>query len=351
MSGPGGVSPVDVKGPWTPPNGAFELSNLVWVMHNVWLHWRHSMDERLLRELLFPLLKGSVHYLLQRLEPDGDGRLHLPEAISPEYPVTARDTNYDLALLRWGCETLLALDARLGAGDPLAPRWRDTLARLAPYPVGPNGYLVGRDVPFEKSHRHFSHLLMIYPLRMVTGERDGERALIERSLAHWIGFEGALQGYSFVGASAISSLLGKGDDALRYLSTLLEKYVHPNTMYTESGPVIETPLAAAQAVHEMLLQSHGGVIRVFPALPSAWKDVTFRDLRAEGAFLVSAELRGGAVSRVRVESLAGEPATLQVAMPTGAAATGKPDGLERAGDGIWRVRLARGESAGLAVQP
>ena len=82
---------------------------------------------------------------------------------------------------------------------PEAARWRDTLARLTPYPVGPTGYLIGRGQPLDQSHRHFSHLLMVYPLRLVTGERPGERALIEKSLAHWIGFEGALQGYSFVG--------------------------------------------------------------------------------------------------------------------------------------------------------
>ena len=109
---------------------------------------------------------------------------------------------------------------------------------------------------------------MIYPLRMVTGDLPGERELIERSLAHWIGFEGALQGYSFVGASAISSLLGKGEDAQRHLDELIRRFVKPNTMYLEAGPVIETPLAAAQAVHEMLLQSWDGRIRVFPAVPS-----------------------------------------------------------------------------------
>ena len=158
--------------------------------------------------------------------------------------------------------------------------------------------------------------MMVYPLRLVRpAPRPADRALIERSLAHWIGFEGALQGYSFVGASAISSLLGKGEDAARYLDELLPRFVKPNTMYLEAGPVIETPLAAAQAVHEMLLQSWGGVLRVFPAVPAGWKDAAFHDLRAEGAFLVSAVRRGGRTALVRVHSLAGEPARLRVDMP------------------------------------
>ena len=50
----------------------------------------------------------------------------------------------------------------------------------------------------------------------------------------------------------------------------------------------------------MLLQSHTGVIQVFPAVPAAWRDAAFRTLRAQGAFLVSAQKSGGAVAGVVV---------------------------------------------------
>ncbi|HEX6739221.1 MAG TPA: Tat pathway signal sequence domain protein, partial [Vicinamibacteria bacterium] len=163
---------------------------------------------------------------------------------------------------------------------------------------------------------------------------------------HWIGFEGALQGYSFVGASAISSLLGKGDDAARYLDELIGRFVLPNTMYREAGPVIETPLSAAQAVHEMLLQSEGGALRVFPALPASWREVAFADLRAQGAFLVSAVRREGRTACVRLTSLAGEPATLQVSDP---AVELEAPGQPRLARNTWRLKLAKGQS--LLVAP
>jgi hypothetical protein len=351
MGGPDAVSPVGYTGPRGPQNGAHEITNLVWVMHNYWLHWRHTMDEGLLRKL-YPLLKASVGYVLLRLQPGADGKLHLPEAVSPEFPKTAPDTNYDLSLLRWGLQTLLALSERLGVKDPAADGWRDTLARLTPYPVGVDGYLIGRGQPLDVSHRHFSHLLMIYPLRMVTGANVAERAVIEKSLAHWIGFEGALQGYSFVGASAISSLLGKGEDAERFLDDLLGRFVKPNTMYLEDGPVIETPLSAAQAVHEMLLQSWGGTLRIFPAAPAAWKEAAFHDLRAEGAFLVSAVRRGGKTVMVRVKSLAGEPARLRVDIedPEIVGSSARAATAEREPDGSLRLTLARGESIVLTAR-
>jgi hypothetical protein len=345
MGGSDAVSPVEYTGPRGPANGAHELTNLIWVMHNYWLHWRHTMDEALLRRM-YPLLKASVAYVLTQLKPGTDGKLHLPEAVSPEFPKTAPDTNYDLSLLRWGLQTLLELHERVGDQGPQVAGWRDTLAKLTPYPVGPTGYLIGRVQPLDQSHRHFSHMLMVYPLRLVTGANPADRALIEKSLAHWIGFEGALQGYSFVGASAISSLLGKGDDAERFLDQLLERFVKPNTMYLEAGPVIETPLSAAQAVHEMLLQGWGGTLRIFPAIPAAWKDVAFDELRAEGAFLVSAVRHGGKTTLVKVHSLAGEPVTLRTDMED-PDVTGK---AQKQADGSWRLTPAKGETVVLQAR-
>jgi len=349
MGGPDAVSPVEYTGPRGPANGAHEITNLVWVMHNYWLHWRHTMDEGLLRRM-YPLLKASVAYVQARLKPGTDGKLHLPEAVSPEFPKTAPDTNYDLSLLRWGLQTLLELHPKVGDQGPHVAAWRDTLERLTPYPVGPTGYLIGRGQPLDQSHRHFSHLLMVYPLRLVTGAKADDRALIEKSLAHWIGFEGALQGYSFVGASAISSLLGKGDDAEKFLDDLIKRFVKPNTMYLEAGPVIETPLSAAQAVHDMLLQGWGGTLRIFPAIPAGWKDVAFADLRADGAFLVSAVRRGGKTRLVKLHSLAGQPVTLRTDLEDPEVVFSAKGTAQKESDGWWRLTLAKGESVVLQAR-
>ena len=52
----------------------------------------------------------------------------------------------------------------------------------------------------------------------------------------------------------------------------------------------------------MLLQSHTDTVRIFPAIPDDWKDVSFKDLRACGAFLVSAERKDGRTVSVKVVS-------------------------------------------------
>jgi alpha-L-fucosidase 2 len=328
-----------------------EFGNLMWALHNYWLHYRHAMDDTMLRDRLFPLMKQAVNFYLHVIREDAQGIFHTPKAVSPEYTKPAEDTNYDLSLLRWGLSAVIDADARLKLRDAAIPRYKHVLQHLAAYPRGKNGLDIGQGVPLSESHRHFSHLMMIYPLSMLTPESPPARALIEQSLAHWIGFEGALQGYSFVAASAISSRLGKGDDALSYLNQLISRFVKRNTMYLEAGPVIETPLAAAQAVHEMLLQSHNGVVRVFPALPSTFTDVSFSQLRTEGAFLVSAQRRKGQTHFVTIQSLAGEPLVVSLPflnpIPVGG---DRAYSIEKQSHGTWRIDLKKGETIVVSEQ-
>ncbi|MFE0026372.1 Tat pathway signal sequence domain protein [Amycolatopsis sp. NPDC059021] len=288
-----------------------EVGNLTWALHNVWLSYRHTMDRKLLRDTLFPLLRRAINYYLHFLKEGPDGRLHLPATFSPEYGVNAPDCTYDLSLIRWGCRTLLDSARELRIADPLAPRWQQVLSTLADYPADANGYMIGAGVPFAKSHRHYSHLLQIYPLYEITWEQPEHRKIIETSLDHWVGFEGALQGYTFTGAASMSAQMLRGDKAAYYLGELQKRFIQPNTMYKESGPVIETPLSAAQSLHDMLVQSWGGVIRLFPAVPANWGDVAVSDFRTQGAFLLSASREGGKTRWLRIRSEAGAPCVLR----------------------------------------
>jgi alpha-L-fucosidase 2 len=287
-------------------NGEAELSNLTWILYYYWQHYRYSMDQDVLKKL-FPLLKRSINYPLHLLRKGDDGKWHFSvKTHSPEYPIgKGTDTNYDLSLLNWGCKTLLQINEALKLNDPLETKWKDVLENLVPYPKDENGYRIAADVPFNQSHRHYSHLLMVYPLYLVNWDQEENRELISKSLKHWHSFPAALQGYSFTGGASMYAMMGKGDSARDYLNQLLDKFVQPNTMYLESGPVIETPLAAATSIQELYLQYWADVARVFPAIPSNWKNAAFQNLRTEGAFLLSAVRKNGKTCWVKVESLKG----------------------------------------------
>ncbi len=325
------------------PVGA-EVGNLPWTMHNLWLHYRSTMDDKLLKEKIFPMMKGSFRYLRHILVENPDGTLVLPRTASPEYTDSVESCTYTLACLRWLAATLITADARLKTGDPIVAECREVLANLEPYRVDEKtGIMVGKDVPFANSHRHWSHLFMIYPFYEYTWEQKDRAELMEKSLRNWTDKPQAFAGYSWLGAASMHAAAGRGDVALGFLNSFLQKSPLPNTLYREGDPVIETPLAFARTLQEMLLTSHGGLIRVFPGVPTSWGEVSFADLRTEGAFLVSAQREQGKTRWVKIESLAGEPCRIRTGLDRKVKASPSVP-MKDLGNGVIEVALRKGKS-------
>ncbi len=327
------------------PGRGKEVGDLLWACHNYWLQCRYSMDHKRTVQSFYPLLKRSVNFYLHFLEKDDRGVLHIPKTFSPEYGFEqGADTNYDLALLKWGLTAVIDIAERYHIQDPRLDEYKETLKNLTAYPQDENGMMIASKVPFAHGHRHFSHLLMFYPLYLENINTSGAKELAVKSVKHWHSL-GSRKGYSWTGASLIMSSFGMGDEALQYLNGL-KSFIRPNTLYRESGPVIETPLSAAQSIQNMLLQSWGGVIRVFPAMPEKWGNVSFHNLRTEGAFLVSAVRRDGVTQFIHIKSLTGEPCRVVCDIPGYVCKiNGETRRLRRAKDGVVQLNLKEGETA------
>lgn len=146
----------------------------------------------------------------------------------------------------------------------------------------------------------------------------------------------------------MSAQMGRGEDALTYLGELMSRFIQANTMYKESGPVIETPLSAAQSLHDMVCQSWGKVIRIFPALPAAWRELVVHDFRTQGAFLLSAAREEGRTRWVRLRSEAGAPCVVRHSLDGPIEvrdARGRRLPYETVGAGTIRIALRRGQEA------
>ncbi len=87
---------------------------------------------------------------------------------------------------------------------------------------------------------------------------------------------------------------------------------HPARPFIQCG--LEPLSIIGAAVNEMLLHSHEGIIRVFPAIPEGWSP-SFK-LRARGGFLVSSQMKENrSVTGIEVESLKGK--TCRIESPWG----------------------------------
>jgi hypothetical protein len=318
---------------------------LPWLLNNAWLQYRYTMDRQLLRDTIFPLLRRSVNLYRHLLYSGDDGRLHLPPTFSPETGNTA-DCNFDLALLKWGCIRLTEICRILDIDDPLQPAWERIMNNLVDFPVDESGYRLGSDKPAPEDHQHMSHLMMIYPLYLENIDNCKDKGLLERSVHDFQPVSMPKMGASQ--SSPAAAALGLGNLALQRMNDILYRDAENETLgkngiYYLATPCIETSLSYNTCVQDMLLQSWGNRIRVFPALPDSWKDVAFDNFGAEGAFLISARRKNGITSFVRIRSLAGEPCVICPAMDGIPRAKGKNNNLTEVEKGCYRLDIQKGE--------
>ena len=304
----------------SPTNGA-------WLAQSFYLHWKYTNDPAFLKQRAYPWCAEIGRALQALLKPDASGRLKLPLSSSPEIfdysprAWLAPNSNYDLALMRF----LFSANAEMAdaLGETGAARvWRDTLAQLDPLltDAATAALMVAAGVPFDQSHRHFSHAMAIYPLGTLNVDgTEADRRTIAATIDDVVKL-GTSQwcGYSFSWMSAMAARAGQADRALQFLRDYERAFIGPNGFHlngdqTKSGLsrftyrpfTLEGNFLAMQAVQEMLLQSWGGVVRVFPAVSASWQDASFDRLRAEGGWVVSAKRANGRTARVEIRATKG----------------------------------------------
>jgi alpha-L-fucosidase 2 len=177
--------------------------------------------------------------------------------------------------------------------------------------------MIGKDVPLTDSHRHHSHLLWLHPLRERIWDRAGDRDVMRRSMDHWVSMQQRWHGYSYAVASSMYSVMDAPEKALDSLTFFTDLGVVDNcrmtvnTMYREGKNfALESPLAGAQSMLDMAVQSHDGVIKVFPSVSTRWPDASVAGLRTQGAFRVDADRAAGTTRWIRIHSESGAPLTL-----------------------------------------
>ena len=137
-----------------------------------------------------------------------------------------------------------------------------------------------------------------------------ERALNQiRVMNRWVDFNGMNSFY------AAAARVGYDPNIiLKEMRSMIEGIGAPNGMIPNNPHGMEHQSIVPNAIQEMLLQSHEGVIRCFPCWPKD-QNARFGTLRARGAFLVSAEMKAGVVRGVKIISEKGRACTVHNPWP------------------------------------
>jgi hypothetical protein len=334
------------------------LSGLV--VQNLWFKYKYTMDRGYLERVAYPAVRDVARFYaqwLERGERGPDGKARFGPTVSPEHwgwtKGLERNWNsaFDIAMARYTLGAAIEGAETLGRDTGLAAACRRALGLLPDYPTGGDGPVV---VDVEGAPPITYNITVpttpVFPGDDVTWfSPAGQKALFSRTL-EGVKWNGNNSAFMLSIGRARMSLAG----AREYLKREIEARRRPNRTITlnrlglkinDNGHYTEQ-FAAAHAVGELLVQSAGDILRVFPAWP-ADQDARFTRLRAQGGFLVSGEVKGGAMEAVRIESTAGGrlrilnpwPGEAVLAMREGKAVEARPDAR-----GVLEIPTGRGET-------
>ncbi len=294
-------------------------TTVAWLAQHFYWQWKYGMDNSFLKNRCLPYFKAVDSYISRLLQIDSTtGKYRIPLSSSPEYHDNSIQawfknfTNYDLALLK---NFYAMYKEVLAASTPSSGQSRsEKLDRFPELDTNETGLTIAPGQNLESSHRHLSPYMAIFPLSLIDTDSEEGKAIVERSIQQ-IESKGARRwtGYSFSWMACIYARARQAEKAVRQLQIFASNFCSPNSFHLNGDQkggeyssftyrpfTLEGNFAFARGVHELLLQSRNGYIEIFPAVPVAWKDVSFKNLRAEGAFLVSADKENAVPSQVTI---------------------------------------------------
>lgn len=289
--------------------------------------WKATRDPEYARLHAYPYVKDAIAFFedWMRLEK---GRYAIPQDAAHEVPyyrddfteekykrvINDKNNCLTIGLLRLCIPAAIEMSEVLGEDAEKREQWKDILAKLPDYPTCiRHGARVFRYT--EKGMRwndgNDVGLQHIYPAGGV-GELTSDPKLLKIARNTFRQKEKDCYTDQNAVCSFFPMAVRLGRDPafiIRKLRELNKVGQLPNMLYNFAGGCLENCSVYANTINEMLLQSFEGIVRVFPNWDKA-TDIAFRSLRADGAFLVSSEMKDGRILYVEIESEKGEPLTL-----------------------------------------
>jgi hypothetical protein len=293
-----------------------------WASNMYWWRYQFSMDRNWLAETGFPALRDCALFYTDFLQRGEDGFFHAFPSNQGEdgfsgNPDDFRDRPQIIRHARYCLRNAIQAAEALDLDHDLASQWRTILAHLAHEDGDP-----GRArllYPDTRSEALAPELYAFDGNLLPCGTADGQApAYLDTDHESYRWYPGKLP---YLIMQSLRTGVFRPDRDFDHVRELLERWTHGNGLlwgmsvgnYGHTGAWTES-LGITGALQDLLMQSWDGVIRIFPGFPSGM-DASFTDLRAVGAFLVSASRSGGVVGEVSITSLRGGTCVMENPWP------------------------------------
>ena len=246
-----------------------------WMAVQCYDHWLFTRDDRYLRDVCWPLMKGAAEFILStQLKEREDGTVVVKNGWSPEHGPREDGVAHDQQIVRELFRSILASAKTLKIDDDFTREVARIEPKLLGDKIGKWGQLQEWETDRDKQgdpHRHTSHLYAVYP-----GSTISRRATPELAKAAAVALAGrtttgdSRRSWMWPWRAALWARLGDGEKAGEMLDSLLRYNTHDNLFTTHPPFQIDGNLGTVGAVCEILLER---------TIPASWGKGRVRGLR------------------------------------------------------------------------
>lgn len=285
-----------------------QKSNSAYGVVNMSMQFYHTWNKAFTHKV-YPYVKGVANFWKEYLTFE-NGRYVIYNDAIHEGTIGTQNPILSLGLVKMVMQTALDMSKLIDVDAAEREKWEHIYTHISPYPLQErNGKTVFRYT--EKGTDWWGDNTLgiqhIYPASQIGLNSDPLLLEVARNtiaeMQRWIDNNGS---NSFFPAAV---RVGYNPDTILVKLNQYVKHTYPNGFQLNNPHGIEGLSTVPNTINEMLCMGHQDVVRLFPVWPRS-KDALFKQLRIEGAFLVSSELKQGEIPSVTLTSEQGRPLTM-----------------------------------------
>ena len=289
-----------------------------WLCQHIWEHYLFTQNEVFLAENFNTMLEAALFWVDNLWRDRRDGTLVSNPSYSPEHGSYSLGASCDQAIVWELFDFVIKSGEILGNTSKELEEVKFAKKRLAAPQIGLSGQFmewkdeITRDITGDGGHRHVNHLHWLHPGSQVISGRSAQDDLYIQAMEKTLNTRGdGGTGWSMAWKINFWARLHDGNRSHKMVKEILKNSTLSN-LFDNCPPFqIDGNFGATAGMTEMLVQSQGDCIEIFPALPDSWNKGSFKGIRARGNFEITANWENSKLTALEIISNTGKDCVLK----------------------------------------